>query len=107
MKTTSLGLKLKELRLKKGYTLEKLAKLASSSKSYIWELENKSPPRPSAEKLSKIADQLGVTIEYLLDDQSNVKLEDATDIAFYRKYQQLDRNAKSQIIAIINILDHV
>ena len=77
---TTLGVKIKELREQKGYTLEKLAELTDSSKSYIWELENKAPPRPSAEKVSKIAEQLGVTIEYLLDDQANITLENATDV---------------------------
>lgn len=43
----------------KGRTLEKLADETDSSKSYIWELENKNPPRPSAEKLTKIASKLG------------------------------------------------
>ena len=38
---TPLGRKICELRDKKGYTLEELAKRADSSKSYIWELENK------------------------------------------------------------------
>ena len=45
---TTLGEKIRTLRKEKGYTLEKLAELTDSSKSYIWELENKSPPRPSA-----------------------------------------------------------
>lgn len=37
-----------------------------SSKCYIWELENKNPPRPSADKVTKIAAALGVTSDYLL-----------------------------------------
>ena len=53
--STALGRKIKNLRDEKGYTLEKLAELSRSSKSYIWELENKSPPRPSADKISTIA----------------------------------------------------
>ena len=64
---TALGEKLRGLRKKKGYTLEKLAELTELSKSYIWELENKNPPRPSGEKIAKIASVLGVTAEYLLD----------------------------------------
>jgi hypothetical protein len=51
--STPLGKKIRELRQAKGYTLEKLADLAQSSKSYIWELENKEPPRPSAEKVAR------------------------------------------------------
>ena len=52
---TTLGEKIRKLRKDKGYTLEKLAELTELSKSYIWELENKNPPRPSAEKLAYIA----------------------------------------------------
>ena len=52
---TALGEKLRRLRKKKGYTLDKLAELTDSSKSYIWELEKKKPPRPSGEKISRIA----------------------------------------------------
>lgn len=103
--STLLGAKLKELREKKNYTLEKLAELTGSSKSYIWELENKAPPRPSADKLSKIAQQLGVTIEYLLDEQASISVEDATDARFYRKYQQLDEKAKSKIRTIVDLWD--
>jgi transcriptional regulator with XRE-family HTH domain len=49
---TTLGDKIREQRKKKGYTLEELAARSESSKSYIWELENKDPPRPSGEKLA-------------------------------------------------------
>ncbi len=103
--TTALGAKIKELRDKKGYTLEKLAELTDSSKSYIWELENKAPPRPSAEKISKIAEQFGVTIEYLLDDQARITVENATDAKFYRKYQQMDEKTKSKIRTFVDLWD--
>ena len=44
-----LGDRIRNLRKEKGLTLDQLAEQSGSSKSYIWELENKSPPRPSAE----------------------------------------------------------
>ncbi|MDP2142248.1 MAG: helix-turn-helix transcriptional regulator [Gammaproteobacteria bacterium] len=99
---TTLGSKIKKLRDEKGYTLEKLADLAESSKSYIWELENKAPPRPSAEKLSKIAEHLGVTIEYLLDSDSGITKEAAEDAHFYRKYQKMDEKTKDMLKAMVN-----
>ena len=105
MPTTTLGSKIKELREKKGYTLEKLAELTGSSKSYIWELENKNPPRPSADKVSKIAEQLGVTIEYLMDEEANITVESATDARFYRKYQQMDEKTKGKIRSFVDIWD--
>ena len=55
---TRLGEKLKMLRTSKGLTLEKLADMAGLSKSYVWELENRESQRPSAEKLTQLADAL-------------------------------------------------
>ena len=103
--STALGSKIKELRNSKGYTLEKLADLTGSSKSYIWELENKHPPRPSAKKVSKIAEQLGVTIEYLMDEEENITLEDAADAQFYRKYQKMDVKTKKKIRSLTDLWD--
>jgi len=105
MTKTALGAKIRELRNNKGYTLEKLAELSDSSKSYIWELENKAPPRPSAEKLSKIAHHLGVTIEYLIDEEASITVEEATDAKFYRKYQQMDDKTKAKIRSMVDLWD--
>lgn len=101
--TNALGAKIHNLRKEKGLTLDQLAELTESSKSYIWELENKNPPRPSAEKLSRIATQLGVTIEYLLDDQQRITEADATDEMFFRKYQQMDGDLKKKIRKMIEL----
>jgi len=98
-----LGEKIRQLRKEKKMTLDKLAELTGSSKSYIWELENKNPPRPSAEKLAKIAEQLGVTIEYLLDEKNEIKEEDAVDAQFYRKYQQMDAETKDKIRQMVKL----
>ena len=102
---TELGSRIKELRDKKGYTLEKLAELTQSSKSYIWELENKNPPRPSADKVSKIANKLGVTIDYLIGTEAGITVESATDARFYRKYQQMDDKTKEKIRTIADMWD--
>ena len=63
---TRLGEKLHELRKQKKLTLDALAEQAGLSKSYLWELENRESQRPSAEKLSALADALGVAVSYLL-----------------------------------------
>ena len=57
---SKLGVKINELRRQKGLTLEQLAQSTDSSKSYMWEIENKEVARPSAEKLDRIAEALGV-----------------------------------------------
>jgi len=92
-----LGEKLKELRKKAGLTLDELADKSDSSKSYIWELENRPDSRPSAEKLQRVADILDTTLEYLLDNRDQVTREDARDQAFYREYKGLDEPTKAKI----------
>jgi transcriptional regulator with XRE-family HTH domain len=100
-----LGDKIRKLRKEKGLTLDKLAELSGSSKSYIWELENKTPPRPSADKLAKIAEQLDTTIEYLLDEGEGLSQEDATDARFYRQYRKMDSATKAKVRQIIKLWD--
>ena len=102
---TALGEKIRDLRKKKGYTLEKLAELTESSKSYIWELENKNPPRPSAEKVSRFAAVLGVTAEYLIDREGEKDVADATDEALFRKYRRMDPEVKDRIRRMIEVWD--
>lgn len=103
---TALGDKLHRLRKEKGYTLEKLAELTESSKSYIWELENKNPPRPSAEKISRIASVLGVTSDYLVDSSQNfAAAKDATDEAFFRKYRKMEPGTKEKIRRMVDLWD--
>jgi transcriptional regulator with XRE-family HTH domain len=97
------GKRIKELRTAKNMTLDELAKATGSAKSYVWELENKNPPRPSAEKLSAIAKALGVTVDYLFgrDEQS---VGDATDLAFFREYTGLPPETKDQLRQTAKIL---
>jgi transcriptional regulator with XRE-family HTH domain len=101
--STPLGDKVRRLRKSKSYTLERLAELSESSKSYIWELENKNPPRPSGDKIAKIAAALGVTADYLLDPTEN-DVEAATDTAFFRKYRKMDSATKIKIQRMMELL---
>jgi len=100
---TPLGKKIRDLRQAKGYTLEKLADLAESSKSYIWELENKDHPRPSAEKVAKIASVLGVTADYLMSTTKAAPGKDVLDQAFFSEYQGLDESTKEKLRELVKV----
>ncbi len=100
---SALGEKIRKLRKDKGFTLDRLAELTDSSKSYIWELENKSPPRPSADKVARIAAALGVTADYLVDATASLEVADAKDEAFYRKYRQMDPTTKDKIRRMVDL----
>lgn len=90
------GARIKALRTEKKLTLDQLAELSGSSKSYIWELENKDPPRPSAEKLAEIAKALGVTADYLIGSDDKTRKE-AEDIAFFRQYSGLPDDTRKAL----------
>lgn len=99
--STRLGEKLRELRKKRGLTLERLAEMAKLSKSYLWELENRESQRPSAEKLTALADALGVAASYFIEDDVRSPEERHLDEHFFRNYQQLDAPAKEQLRRIL------
>ncbi|WP_422022229.1 helix-turn-helix domain-containing protein [Pyruvatibacter mobilis] len=102
---TPLGERVRELRQKRDLTLEGLAERVGSSKSYMWEIENKDVARPSAEKLAHIATALETTVEYLLVGDGEQEEEDAEDTAFYRKYRKLDAPVKERMRKMLDILD--
>lgn len=64
----SLGLRLKELRVRKGESLQQVADAVGASKPHVWELESEKSKNPSLDLLTKIARHFNVTITYLLDE---------------------------------------
>lgn len=99
---TSLGEKIRRHRQEKGYSLDKLAELTESSKSYLWELENRDTRKPSAEKLTRIAQALSVTTDYLLDE-SAAPNEKVLQEAFFRKFSKLDAEDQKKIEQMIEM----
>lgn len=100
---TALGEKIRRLRTQKRLTLDKLGELTGSSKSYIWELENKNPPRPSAAKLARIAETLDTTLDYLLDSEGRVSEEEAADARFYRNYRRMPSTTRQKIRRMVKL----
>ena len=100
-----LGDKIRALRKQKKFSLEQLAELTDSSKSYMWELENKDDPKPSAEKVARIAATLEVTTEFLLSDSVTTPGEEVIDEAFFRKYKTMPEGTKKQIRKILDSWD--
>ena len=99
---SSLGEKIRRHRQQKGYSLDKLAELTNSSKSYIWELENRDTRKPSGEKLTKIAEALSVTTDYLLDESAEPD-EEVVKEAFFRKLSKLDPEDRKKIEQLVDM----
>jgi transcriptional regulator with XRE-family HTH domain len=99
------GDRIRALRKDRGLTLDALADLAGMSKSYLWELENKDPPRPSAEKLAGIAKALETTVDYLIGTDADLDEQSATDKAFFREYQRMTPEMKAKFRQMAKLLD--
>ena len=54
--------------------------------------------------MAKIAAVLGVTADYLIDTTETVKVEDATDTAFFRKYRKMDATTKGKIRRMVDLM---
>ena len=90
MTPTTTGERIRKLRKERGLSRSlSWPKWPAQASSYIWELENKNPPRPSGEKLAAIATALGATADYLLGADDIVDKADAEDKAFYREYARV------------------
>jgi transcriptional regulator with XRE-family HTH domain len=103
--STPLGDKIRAERKRLKLTLDELALKTESSKSYIWELENRPVVRPSAEKISKIADVFGVTVEFLLDDEKQTPAASDADKVFFRRIGQLDATKRAQLEKFLKAID--
>jgi len=65
-----LGRKIKELRIKCGYTQEKLSEVADIDYKYIQRIEGKNPPALKIDTIGKLAKALKVKPAELLNDRA-------------------------------------
>ena len=89
-------------------TLQELADIVGTTKSYLWELENKPTIRPSAELAYRLAKSLGTTIGILLgeDDPDTVSVADLpkSERAFLRDYLAAAPQTRRHIRQILMVL---
>lgn len=97
--------KLRKVRTSRKKTLEELATAIGSSKAYVWQLENKKNAKPSAELLLKIANYLGESPDFFLDDEASERSENQEEDAFFRKFRTLSDEDKRYVDRIVSGLD--
>lgn len=97
-----LGEKIRALRQQKRLSLDKLAELTESSKSYLWGLETTDDPRPSADKITRLAAALDVTPDFLLTAPETTPDAAVADQAFFRKYQGMSEQDKRRLRQILD-----
>lgn len=102
----SFAKKVRHLRKKNHLTLEDLANKLGTTKNYVWQLENKTPARPSGQLLLKIADIFDVSPDYLIDDENEEETEDQFADALFRKSKNLNltKTDQEKILEIMKII---
>lgn len=95
----SLAVKLKELRLKSGQSLQQVADAISASKAHLWELETGKSRNPSLDLLHRLAEHYKVTVASLVGET----LEDTSDevMRMYKDLQGLNDADRALLEVII------
>lgn len=93
--STPLGLKLKELRLSRGWTISDLSKRSGCSISHISSLERGERKKPSMTIMQKIANALGVSVQYFFDDQEMIQTDNP---AQYISFEQFSNELKDFLL---------
>lgn len=92
---SALGKRVKEYRMEKGYSAEKLSEIAGVSKSHINNIESANS-RASAEVLVRIANALDISVDVLLCD--SLKESQKARMAEYSKILENCNEKETKII---------
>lgn len=100
----ALGAKLKELRMKKGQSLQQVADAVGASKAHIWELETGKSRNPSVELLTALAKHFDVLVADLAGENPNAIGEDPELVTMYRDLKELTENDRETIRDLMKVL---
>jgi transcriptional regulator with XRE-family HTH domain len=64
----AIGDRLKEMRIRRGESLQQVADAIGASKAHIWELESNRSKNPSLDLLQKLAGHFRTTVSYLIEE---------------------------------------
>lgn len=67
----NIGMRIRELRTLREWSLADLAAKTGLSKSFLWKLETRPSTNPSVKTIARLADALGATAAYLVDGSSS------------------------------------
>lgn len=97
----SIDSRLKFLREQRGLTLEALAKRVKSTRSHIWNIENKEVTNPSVHLVYRLAVALNTTVEYLIGEKHH---SDCDPEVVMRRFDRLSAENKIRLLRIMEVL---
>lgn len=98
-----MGEKVKKLRKIHGLTLDSLAEATNVSKSYLWNIENRTL-NPSAKRLLAIANKLKTTISFLYDESKDKMTDSYTKKYLLEKLDRLSNDDKLRLDKLMSIV---
>ena len=98
---TKIGNRITELRKAKGWSQGDLANEVNASREAIGKYE-RNEAIPSVENAKKIAQVLGVSLDYLVSKDDSLEVVDVDMLNRMREIQRLSEDDKSTIIKIID-----
>ncbi len=102
---SAFGARLRRLREAKKLTLQQVADAVGCTKAYIWELEMKDGQRPTAERIQKIAQVLGVTMEDVMGTpMQQAPQASPEDVVFFREYAGMTDEEKDRYRQMLALL---
>lgn len=100
-----IGEKIKNERKRMGFTLQKLADLTDSSKSYIFEIESGKSKEIGSSKIFKISRALGVTADFLVNDKRTCSLPCDEDLILNSKIQDFSPKEKEFLKCFVQAIE--
>lgn len=99
----ALGVKVKELRMKKGLSLQQVADGVGSSKAHIWEIEIGKSKNPSIDSLTKLAIFFDVSVAFLIGEDPNSEGEEPELVAMFRELKGLSEPDRNKLRSIMKV----
>jgi len=93
----SLGLRIADLRRKKGQSLQQVADAVGVSKAHIWELEKERTDNPSMALVTRLANYFSVTVSFLVGEDLEASDADMDIQRMFRQAKELEPHERAII----------
>lgn len=100
----SLAVRIKDLRLKRGESLQATADAVGTSKAHIWQIERGKADNPSIGLIRKLADHFSVTVAYLVGEDTNASDADQELTAMFRQASEFSENEREILRGMMKTL---
>lgn len=98
----SIGSKLRQLRLKRGESLQDVADSVGASKAHIWEIEAGKSKNPSLDLLKRLAEHFDITVSQLSGESPDKEADDPELLVMYRSMKNLSEPDRKTLQLIID-----